>query len=252
MGDLGLVSHGERAAGTRVADGLFKASTMGTPRIDLRDLTPPRVLSLEARQGAPDYLVVLLHGVGGRAEDLMPVARRWAATMPGAEFVVPDGCHPLDGSTKGERQWFSVRQIDDKNRAGRVRHAAAEVSAWLDEELAKRSLGRDRLVIAGFSQGAILTEWLAVHRSPRPLAVVAFSGRFADDEAPTMSDTPALLVHGTADPVMPPALAQEAHKALAARGLPVEVFLESGLAHAIGDRGIAAAAAFLDRVVRLR
>jgi phospholipase/carboxylesterase len=198
--------------------------------------------------------VALLHGVGGRAEDLMPVARRWASSMQDAEFVLPDGCHPHDGGGPGARQWFSVRGVDATNRAGRVRHAAAEVSAWLDEELARRSLGRDRLIIAGFSQGAILAEWLAVRRTPSPQAIVAFSGRFADDEGavPGMTDTPVFLVHGAADPVMPAALAREARQALEARGSRVELIIEPGVGHTISERGIVASVDFLGRTLPTR
>jgi phospholipase/carboxylesterase len=205
------------------------------------------VLTIEPASGRADYAVVMHHGVGADASSFLSVARALAPSVPQAAFLVPDGFSPFDGGGSG-RQWFSVRDVTEANRPARVKKAANEISAWLDAALAARGLGPDRVVLVGFSQGAILASYLAVHRSPRPLAVVSLSGRFADDAAPSApsgESVPVLLVHGARDPVMPVALAHEAEQALSLRGARVTVRIQPTLGHGVNDAAIAEVSTFL-------
>ena len=196
-------------------------------------------------------LLLGLHGVGADAASFQPLARALAAALPGAELLGPDGFHPFDGGGAG-RQWFSVRGVSDANRPGRVRGAAAEISSFVDAELARRGLGGDRLVVVGFSQGAILAAWLAVHRRPAPAAAVLLSGRVADDEAPIEGSvaTPVLLAHGAEDPVMPASLVEPGARALAAWGARVTTRVYPGLGHEVGAQELRDAQAFLAAAVR--
>lgn len=204
---------------------------------------PPRILRVQPA-GAPTHLVVVLHGVGANADDLYPVAKALSSTIPSAEWLVPDGFHPFSGGGAG-REWFSIQDVTEQNRPARVRQAASEVSRWIDDELKKRNLGNDRLILVGFSQGSMLSQWLAVHR--RPAAVVSFSGRFADDDASAKTTTPVLIVHGTHDAVIPVRSAEEARTALEARGARVTVSIHQGLGHGIDRQGLDEARAFLSR-----
>lgn len=210
---------------------------------------PPalRVLTLEPAEGRAELAVVLLHGVGADADSFVPIARSLASAVPHAALLVPDGLLPFDGGAAG-RQWFSIRDVTEENRPARVRKAANEVSAWIDGALAARGLAPDRLVLVGFSQGAIVASYLAVHRTPRPLAVVSLSGRYADDEPPSeqkSSAVPVLLVHGARDPIMPVALAKEAESALARRGARPRVRIFPALAHGVDEAVIAEVRTFL-------
>jgi len=129
-----------------------------------------------------------------------------------------------------------------------LKTAAIRVSRFVDAELLRRGLPRDRVAWAGFSQGAMLSQWMAVHARPRPLAVVSFSGRFDDDspvEAPVA--TPVLLVHGGRDAIIPFAEAERAERALRARGAVVDRVDRPAMAHAIDSESLAAAVAFLAR-----
>ena len=210
---------------------------------------PPRVLDVKP-EGPPARLVVVLHGVGADADDLLPVARALSPTLPDAEWLVADGFHPFSGGGTG-REWFSIVGITEENRGARVKTAAEAVARWIDDELAARKLGWDRLVLLGFSQGSILANWLAVHRGPR--AVVAFSGRFADvaepgsPHDPIRTNTPVLVVHGARDPVIPVSNADDVKKALEARGARVTVSIHPALGHGIDAQGIDEARAFLAR-----
>lgn len=199
----------------------------------------------------PTYLLVLLHGVGANAADLRPLADALAAALPLAECAVPDGFQPWDGGGDG-RQWFSLAGLTDANRPARVRAAAEEVSRWIDAELSRRKLGGDRLVLLGFSQGAMVAASVALHRKPAPAAVVLLSGRVAEASAPVPGAVswPAFVAHGAADPVIPVSVVEPSVRALEAWGAKVTKRVYPGLGHEIGREELRELLAFLAGVVR--
>lgn len=220
-------------------------TTMSTAKT--APVKPMRIV--EPSSGRADYALVMLHGVGADADSFLPIGRALAADLPHAVVLVPEGFSPFDGGGSG-RQWFSVRGVTEENRPARVRAAASEVSTWLDGALAARGLAADRVVLLGFSQGAIVANYLAVHRTPRPMAVVSLSGRYADDAvveagAGAGGGVPVLVVHGARDPVIPVAEAAGAERALTARGARVTVRIEPQLAHGVDEAVMAEVRAFL-------
>jgi len=60
-----------------------------------------------------------------------------------------------------------------------------------------------------------------------------------------------MLVHGTADPIVPFQAMAAAEQGLAAAGIPVEAHPRPGLAHGIDDDGLRLGVAFLRRVLSL-
>ena len=212
---------------------------------DVQPCAPPRVLVVGPEETPADTTLVMLHGYGADAADLTPVARALAHARARTVVLVPDGCDPSESGPKG-RQWWSMRDASD--RGSRVKAAAVRVSRFVDAELRSRGMPRDRIVWAGFSQGAMLAQWMAVHATPSPLAVVSFSGRFDDDSpiGPAVA-TPILLVHGARDAVVPFAESERAQRSPVARGAKVERVDRPMMAHAIDDESLAAAVAFLAR-----
>jgi phospholipase/carboxylesterase len=185
------------------------SSALSTWTITLPPLEPPA-----------SRLVVMLHGLGRDAESFVDVGYAVQSATPHAEVLVPDGLHPFDGGRNGPgdggvsgRQWLSLRGLTEENLTARMREAGEEVSSWIDAELAWRGLGGDRLVIIGISQGAIMGAWLAMHREPRPAAVVMLSGRvrWVEDRGPPAgaAAVPVLIANGDPDPVEPSATVLE-------------------------------------------
>lgn len=220
-----------------------------TEKAPMPEKTPDRVelrtLRIPPASGQTEYLMVLLHGVGANADSFAPIAQALVRALPTTEFLVPDGTYPFDGGPPG-RQWFSLRGVTEENRPSRVDEAAVPLLAWIDQELAARGMGRDRLIVLGFSQGAIMADWLALRTSPSPAAIVALSGRLAVPRRPGDStSTRVLIVHGAADPVMPVQLAEEAAAELKARGLDTELRIIPGLAHSVDRRVLTDVEAFL-------
>jgi phospholipase/carboxylesterase len=202
-------------------------------------------IALAAREGPPSHLVVLLHGVGADADSFQDIGVVLGADLPHADFLVPDGFHPWDGGGRG-RQWFSLAGVTDESRAARVRDAGLEVSRWIDGELANRNLGGDRLAVVGFSQGAMVAAWLAVHRTPRPAAVVMLSGLVAESEAPVGSGpTPVLMAHGDRDARIPVSSVEPGARSLEAWGARVTKRIYPGLGHQVGGAELRDVAVFL-------
>jgi len=214
-------------------------------------MTTARVLTI-APTAPADTLVVFLHGVGSNADGFHAIAKELAPSLPHAELVIVDGFHPFDQGPSG-RQWFSIRGINDANRAERVRGAGEEVSSWIDAELDRRKLGHDRLVLVGFSQGAIVSSWLSVHRTPRPRAVLMFSGLvgIASDEAPVAGvPVPVFMAHGDRDPVISVSVVDPGVRTLEAWGAQVTKHVYANLDHRIDGRELTDAKAFLAATLR--
>jgi len=191
-------------------------------------------------------LVIFLHGVGSNGEDLAALGRHWAPLLPDVIFAAPDA--PFSFPHGAGFEWFSLDGVTPENRPARVRAARATFDATLEAILARHGLRDqwDKVVLVGFSQGSIMAlDALASGRFPLA-GVVAFSGRLAFDEplSPAVQ-TPALLIHGHADAVIPWRESESAAQRLKAAGVPLELQLEPRTEHTISAQGAMRAAAFI-------
>ena len=137
-----------------------------------------------ASGGTPDSLIVLLHGVGADGNDLIELAPILGEHLPGTAFVSPHAPFPYDGAPMG-RQWFSLMERTQEMMLAGVRASAPILDAFLDEELARLGLADDRLGLVGFSQGTMMSLYVAPRRAKPIAGVVGFSGRAG--RAPTCS-----------------------------------------------------------------
>lgn len=203
---------------------------------------------MPARQGGPPaQLVVLLHGVGADGHDLIGLAPALAGYLPRAAFVAPDAPFACDLAPFG-RQWFSLQDRRPAALLPGLDVAAAALDAFLDERLAAAGLDDRRLALVGFSQGAMLALHAAPRRARSPAAVVGIAGALVGGErlaTEARHRPPVLLVHGTADDVVPFAAMPAAVAALEGAGIPVQWLQRQGLGHAIDPEGIDACGSFL-------
>ncbi|HEX9809764.1 MAG TPA: dienelactone hydrolase family protein [Alphaproteobacteria bacterium] len=196
------------------------------------------------------WLVVLLHGVGADGADLIGLAPRLAEVVPGARILAPHAPEPCDMAPVG-RQWFSLQDRGDAALHAGAERARPDLEAFLATALAEAGLGPSRLILAGFSQGAMAALHAGLRRDAAPAAILALSGALiapARLAAEIACRPPVLIVHGEEDPVVSPALARRAEKALRAAGVAVEAHLLPGLGHGIDERAFALTADFLKRV----
>ena len=173
--------------------------------------------------------VIFLHGVGGTGASMHPLADALGLRVP-AHY--PDGPEPFDMGMG--RQWFSVKGVTEANRPARIAAALPAFTRTVE------TFGdpRDSLLI-GFSQGAIMA--LHAVAAGLPVAgVFALSGRLAAPVAARTDWPPITLLHGSEDPVMPPAVARATATWLKDAGALPTLTVFDGLGHSIDDRTLAA------------
>jgi len=194
-----------------------------------------------------DSLVIFLHGVGSRGSDLSVLASFWQPRLPGARFVGPDAPFPFDGGGSGF-QWFSLNGVTPENRPARIQAAREAFDSTLTRLIAQHNMADrlDRVALVGFSQGSIMA-LDAVLRGRWPVAAVAaFSGRLASPPPyQPAANSRVMLIHGTADAVIPYQESEKAHQALLAAGVNTQLSIEPGLGHTLSEEGATRAGAFL-------
>ena len=201
--------------------------------------------------GPPRALVVLLHGYGADGNDLIGLAPQWARALPHAAFVSPHAPFPCEMSPFG-RQWFALADRSPAAMLAGTRMAAQVIDGFLDDELARTGLGADRLALAGFSQGTMMSLFVGPRRRERIAGILGYSGRLVAPDllaAEVESRPPVLLVHGAADEMVPAAALAEAAAGLAAAGVETETEMRPGLGHSIDEAGLRAGLEFLRRVL---
>ena len=187
----------------------------------------------------PDTLVIVLHGFGRSGENIKRrLAEPLSRGLPNAAFYAPDGFEPVDadaGGDVGGRQWFSRHDITPALRLERLRAAHPRLQQLIDEELARTGLPPERLVLAGFSQGAIFSQHQAATVAQRHALVLAYAGRLATPVV-ARNGTPVTIVHGTADGEL--ADVEAGAVQFREAGHAVDLHWLDGLAHDLSDEGI--------------
>lgn len=171
-------------------------------------------------------MIVLVHGYGSRPEDLTGFAER--TDLPaGARVLLPRApllTHPPVGPEGGRAWWIFPHDFHDlrHQHLDGVREAQRGLSAFLDQHTSSS----DRVVLGGFSQGALLALDLAAH-DPRPLAgLILLSSTLMDERelVPHLASRRGLRVrvaHGRSDDVLPFERAEDLRGALERAGLDV-------------------------------
>ena len=185
--------------------------------------------------GGEGAMVVLLHGYGAPGDDL--VALGGALDAPsGTRFAFPEAPLELPVGYGVGRAWWHIDMVrlqrmlqgggntssrDTRDVPDGIVSAREKVMAMLDE--IDRTLAPSRIVIGGFSQGAMLACDVAL-RTERALAgLVLLSGTIVceDEWTPLMPNRRGLPVfqsHGASDPLLPMEVAERLKNSLIAAG----------------------------------
>ena len=228
-------------------DILPAADTAGSARTaDTAGSAPllPQTLQWLPAAGPGAQLMILLHGWGGRAADMAPLAQRLRQAFAQAVLLAPEGFEAADSG--GGRQWFDEAgangPVTEANRPARVVAALPALADWVRAAQAATGLSEAATALVGFSQGAIVALELVQRHDGIAGRVLAFAGRYASlpDQAPRLSTLH--FFHGATDTVVPAAQARLAIERLAVLRGDATIDIANGIGHALpmalADRAI--------------
>jgi phospholipase/carboxylesterase len=167
--------------------------------------------------------VVLLHGFGAPGDDLVALAQFLGVP---ARFVFPEAPLELGGLYGDSRAWWllDLAKLEADMRSGAARDRRSEVPEglapvrdqlmrFLDDVKVRYAIDDRQLVLGGFSQGAMLSLDVALHRETPPAALILMSGTLlAESEwGPRMNKlagVPVMQSHGRNDALLPFSIAE--------------------------------------------
>ena len=195
--------------------------------------------SVAATRLPVDSVVMFMHGLGADSSDLYRLAQHFSKKLPSTYMFAADA--PFPHASGNGYQWFDFADRSETALYNGVKIAAEYVNEAVDYFLKAYNIAPSRIVLFGFSQGAMTAMHTALRRDKPLGAVLAYSGALLGDVKTIReykSKTPICLVHGRADQVVPFTEFEEAKQKLQAAGVPVRAFANQTLGHGIDQGGV--------------
>ena len=203
-------------------------------------LQPPR------QRSAQPPLLLLLHGYGSNERDLIGLAPYLDPRFQIVSARAPHAMAP-DGYAWFEIGWSATDITINFQQAEQSR---ALLLSFIAEALAAYGGDPERVYLLGFSQGAIMSASVTLTEPELIAGAVLMSGRVPEEIRPLIAPAerlagkPCLVVHGTADTVLPIRNGRASQALLAT--LPVALtYHEYPMAHEVSAQSLADVAAWL-------
>ena len=246
-----------------------------------RQPTPQPTLDTIERETAPhpDAAVIWMHGLGADANDFVPLVPELdlrselrnggSGSSLAIRFVFPNA--PVMPVTinggMAMRAWYDILHLDlggvaMNDGSGRgipredekgLRASQAMVEELIAAQVAK-GIPTERILLAGFSQGAAMTLMTGLRHSSKLAGLIVLSGylplaaHVATERNQANHDTPIFMAHGSTDPVVRLERALASRDALIAHGYQVE-WHTYPMPHSVAAEEVDAIGRFLRRVL---
>lgn len=202
--------------------------------------------------GRPDTeampLVLLMHGRGADMHDLADVAPM-IDTSRGCRFIFPNAPQPFEPYPGMAAGWTWFEGWPPEHAS--IVESRSTLLSFIDEITARYPTPEGKVVLAGFSQGALMALDAGLRTAKKIAGIIAMSGGLYEVELPDLSRharLPVLIAHGTLDDVVPVNYARRARRVLEDAGLDVE-YHEFPMAHQLAQEEALAVKSFLERVL---
>ena len=180
---------------------------------------------------------------------MISLAPQWRQHIPDALFLAPHA--PQKSGMGGGYQWWPLTGISPQALAAGAAAAAPAVDSFIDRKLEQYGLTDADLALVGFSQGTMMALHVGFRRKAQVAAIVGYSGMLTggpDLAHQIVTKPPVLLVHGSADPVVPVAAHYAAASELKRIGVEVSTHVSPGLGHSVDPIGLRLGLEFISKV----
>lgn len=200
----------------------------------------------------PKYLVILLHGYGANGENLLSLSNEFKNLIPKSNFISPNAVEDWEGGFPNCYQWFSL-YFDDQRRPfdqtiKNIRESNLKLSDFISLQLNRFNLTHDKLILAGFSQGAMMSIYQGLTKDVVPAGIISFSGRVILPEMTgdkIISKPKICLIHGEKDSVVPFDHFVQGQEILSKLGIDCQAYSFANLDHSIDINAVRAAQQFI-------
>ena len=208
--------------------------------------------------------LVLLHGRGGSAQEMLTLARDLQASSPSPEGRGGQGMRTPAGNERlawlvpeaAGRLWYPFSLLEKVERNRPALNSALGLVKRVMEKIAAANLAPERVVLLGFSQGASVILEFAARNAQRYAGIIALSGALLGPEGTpreyegSLAGTPLFLGHGDSDPNLPKRRVDETATVFERLGAVVTKKMYPGLGHAMNGDEVAVARGMVEAVNR--
>ena len=213
--------------------------------------------AIEIETGAnPATSIIWLHGLGADGNDFAPIVPELDLPKIAIRFVFPHA--PVQSVTINAgmrmRAWYditdgAIRREDERG----VRASQALIETLIGREK-ERGTKAERLVLAGFSQGGAIALQTGLRHPERIAGIMALSTyvpiaeHLPAEASAANRKLPIFMAHGSFDPVIPLARAEESRKLLQSLGYALE-WREYSMPHSVCPEELADIGAWLKKIL---
>jgi phospholipase/carboxylesterase len=215
-----------------------------------------QTIEIETRP-KPSHSVIWLHGLGADGNDFVPIVQELSLPPLGIRFVFPHA--PMRPVTINGgfvmRAWYDItgQDIARKEDEAGLRQSQKSIDELIANE-ESRGVPSSRIVLAGFSQGGVISLQTGLRQPKRLAGVMSLSAylplaaTIAKERNAANNDVPIFLGHGTSDNVVPLALGTASRDQLIKLGYDVD-WHQYPMPHSVCPEELADIGAWLTRVL---
>ena len=190
--------------------------------------------------------LVLLHGRGDSAAGIAPLGYEFERD----DLLVISVQAPLElgGVMAGGYEWYRLREPRRLDEAT-LRASLDALAEFLDAVKCAYPIDPERVVLLGFSQGAVMSLGAQALQPEGVAGVIALSGYFpieVESEAGNLVGRPAFVAHGVYDDIIPVEAGRQTRDLLERHGVDL-TYREYSMAHQVSAEEMSDVRMWLDK-----
>lgn len=201
--------------------------------------------------------IIWLHGLGADGNDFSQIAHE--LDLPerlNLRFIFPHAPAIPVSINNGTIMpaWFDIHPngIHTNIDAAGIQQSVSRINQFIEDE-ESRGIPPENIMLAGFSQGAVIALTTGILYPKRLAGIIALSGLLPEPESlfkqasPANRDIPIFIAHGSQDTLVPEALGQAAYHSLIQAGYPAK-WHSYPMAHSVCADEIADISNFIQKI----